>query len=1716
MKKIFAVMFLFLMAVPAFAGTIVQGNNNFTYSPEMDEIINSAMEDVFTSVNGSSFVLKDLNTLFPERLAAVAFSVSYTPAGKPAIMPGYLNLTFSESDIASFPNGALILQEIRNSSDPVSALFKYFDPTVLVYGPDGNLTAVNLKSMSSNFTLSSVDAGTMLLAAPIVPADGYPVTGFFVETAANYLLVYDAMVSQGSASKTGDGQIEFAFGLVPNGNVQASTFYPVIETNTGKGYVVFDDPSSLLDVPELHGFVPAEISSGSTVFSDVEGGFSFETACTPHGVSSVVVSLYVDAQTAQSLPDDFKVEVNGYPVTPSVTGLPGGALYANVKFLLADGTFASDVFVSNGMIVLFDGEEDGRLVASLVLKDEVSTDTGSVIETTDNGYVMIDDPASFFSIPEVAAKNPVRAQVSTVNFGAVPDGYSFEIPYSDSGTGAILVSAFVKIPKSRLEEMGYPNSEIAVKVGDAVLTFSQFIDVEDLYSLPKVSLLPDGSALVSIEYLLVDDSFVVSSFLSDSDGLLVVFDGQKDGILKSSVQVVEYKYSAFDTIVRSTAGGYFKLEDPSGFFYLPELSFLNPVVPSISSVTTEDVENGFRLSAEYNNAGTGAVFTTVFLNLSPDKIREFGISSVDQVLLKVNGKNLVPDLVQEQPDGSYSLSLSFLAVDENFTPKILNSGGTLIVFDGEKDGKIEVEVFAVPREIEKPVSDNFPVEKSTGNGHIIFEYPEVYLDIPQLKALGVSPAIFSPDDVSLTQNDGGYTVEIPCSGEYQAVLMTPSVVIPKDQMKDAEDVFITANGHKIATTLIETPNGDTVASAVFLLVDGSFSPEAFISDEKYVVFDGTKDGRLTAEIKVVIKNKSVYPVAVSFDGGYAVLYDPSEYMNVDQFSGIKWETAPYVEPTFERTENGVKFEMPYTGSLLGVLGVRLSLTFSSEELTAMGMKEGDSLSVKINGYPVASQGQSDSSVVVDIIAADRKFSPAFISSEGRIYLSDGAKDGKLSFTVTVEITKTSPEESPYPFTIQTPNGNIVFKDPTEYLNIPELSGIAAAQFLPEDVAVDGGSFDISCSESSAALARVSIFVTDEELEEMDYSNDSVLYLTLNGYRVSCDVTVVPGGVVLSRDVLMVDGSFSPSVFESDGVLVLFDGAKDGRLKISAGWEMEKGQEEAGSRFPTGKSCDNGYVLFKSPDDYLDIPELAAKRAKVALVNDIDIETLQDGFKVDAAYENSSDVGVVFVTASVYLKDAGEGSTLTVNGKKIDATAVALPDGIVLTVQFVLVDDVFMPDVINLQDAVIVFDGVRDGHLTFEAKAVKKTETSRYITYRHDRGALKIDTQGALPDEFRQVLPSGGSFSPAVISLLEGFTGQVAPVSLNVSYDNAKENSAVTGVFEFTVFRSDVPSLQISSNAEALDYLRPVVGVKGVFFDVYDFLRKNGAESLMGVSGTLDTGLTFSVPVIMADSSAFGISLGDSAIVIKDGSLDGKFLIETYVGILKKQQESKVVFNSEKIQLKTRNIILPDSYDIDMESDVDFEALDAEDWPGMDGVAGAVFAGGFTGSVSSGRGVSLTVSSSVTAAELKKMDKSRYDKMLTAWTAGEKSKFLSYYHLYKKINNDIYDLVLAGDKNIFTISGDPNSKIVISFPAVIVDGENMVPVVYDESAECFIIYDGNKDGKVRDPLFVGLPEITEEPEEEPEEEPKHILPDNPTGSSMGNDDLKDWIKVFSLF
>jgi len=93
-------------------------------------------------------------------------------------------------------------------------------------------------------------------------------------------------------------------------------------------------------------------------------------------------------------------------------------------------------------------------------------------------------------------------------------------------------------------------------------------------------------------------------------------------------------------------------------------------------------------------------------------------------------------------------------------------------------------------------------------------------------------------------------------------------------------------------------------------------------------------------------------------------------------------------------------------------------------------------------------------------------------------------------------------------------------------------------------------------------------------------------------------------------------------------------------------------------------------------------------------------------------------------------------------------------------------------------------------------------------------------------------------------------------------------------------------------------------------------------------------------------------------------------------------------------------------------------------------------------------------------------------------------------------------------------------VVVSFNAARID--DVGTPVFDDGLQCFIIYDGAKDGNLIDPLFIGTPEsvpedASETPEEKDEEkETKHILPDNPAGSSSGHDDLGKWISIISIF
>jgi len=89
-------------------------------------------------------------------------------------------------------------------------------------------------------------------------------------------------------------------------------------------------------------------------------------------------------------------------------------------------------------------------------------------------------------------------------------------------------------------------------------------------------------------------------------------------------------------------------------------------------------------------------------------------------------------------------------------------------------------------------------------------------------------------------------------------------------------------------------------------------------------------------------------------------------------------------------------------------------------------------------------------------------------------------------------------------------------------------------------------------------------------------------------------------------------------------------------------------------------------------------------------------------------------------------------------------------------------------------------------------------------------------------------------------------------------------------------------------------------------------------------------------------------------------------------------------------------------------------------------------------------------------------------------------------------------------------------VVVSFNAALID--DVGTPVFDDSLQCFIIYDGAKDGNLTDPLFVGTPESVPKDESETPEntETKPILPDNPEGPSSGHDDLGKWISIISIF
>jgi len=566
---------------------------------------------------------------------------------------------------------------------------------------------------------------------------------------------------------------------------------------------------------------------------------------------------------------------------------------------------------------------------------------------------------------------------------------------------------------------------------------------------------------------------------------------------------------------------------------------------------------------------------------------------------------------------------------------------------------------------------------------------------------------------------------------------------------------------------------------------------------------------------------------------------------------------------------------------------------------------------------------------------------------------------------------------------------------------------------------------------------------------------------------------------------------------------------DGKIEVSfALVPNEKALGAAVSDYPVLEPYGSkGYVVFDDCSKYLGSAEMSGVFSARIESGNTAFSRLDGGFSFESPYSNFPGKGSSLVTA--YIKASEAPDVFTVNGYSLPFKTTALPDGSVYAYSsFVLVDGSFVSDILMSGDMPVVFDGSNNGVLTASVSAKKAASASFFY---HGRGSFEV-----IPKEGFSGLSSGG-FTQAVLPLIDGIASQISPVRFEGTVGQGK---SVYGTYEFVIRRDDFPSLKVQSLSEIFDIVRPVLFAGDVGFDLYDYLTVNGKADLLSLSGSLQAGISVKVPVVLSDREPAGVSLGSDYISISDGRTDGSVVLSSYIGTLKKSENKEThLLSSSTLSLKKANIDISSLYDGE-EAEADFDWTGQTDWPGKEGVLDAVSVGSFVGTYDgSGKYSSLKVEVSVSASDLKKLSADRYKKVCASWTE-DRTKFLDYYHVYKQIGSSVYDLVLLGGKSAFTVAGDPTSKVVVSFNAALID--DVGTPVFDDGLQCFIIYDGAKDGNLIDPLFIGTPEsvpedASETPEEKDEEkETKHILPDNPAGSSSGHDDLGKWISIISIF
>ena len=410
-------------------------------------------------------------------------------------------------------------------------------------------------------------------------------------------------------------------------------------------------------------------------------------------------------------------------------------------------------------------------------------------------------------------------------------------------------------------------------------------------------------------------------------------------------------------------------------------------------------------------------------------------------------------------------------------------------------------------------------------------------------------------------------------------------------------------------------------------------------------------------------------------------------------------------------------------------------------------------------------------------------------------------------------------------------------------------------------------------------------------------------------------------------------------------------------------------------------------------------------------------------------------------------------------------------------------------------------------------------------FSHEHYSFEVSELEGFPGQTESI--SNGEFSPATLPLIEGITDQIAPVKFEADID---VGSSVFGIYEFRFSAEDVPDMNYSLVQDDINnifnYVRPIIhiddGMDGITVDIYGYITLNGFPEVIEVTRSQDM-FSIKIPMFFSDELPGGTSFIGNYLNISDGDIDGRINIGSYIGIKAPPapvpEPGDIVLNTPKIKLTLRDV---NSF-LDLEKvEVDFNDLGVFDWPGHDDVINAICVGSFEGTYSgAGQYSPLDVEISVTGSELSNLSSNGYNAVVNSW-AKDKKSFFDHFHVYKQISaiSVIEDLVTMGSKEAFTLSGDPVTEITISFPMILIDDNGSS---YYSKDVGFVIYDGERDGKLVDPLFVGAleepetPETPEEPSEEDGEVTKHLLPgNNPAGSSTGHEDLDKWITIFSLF